>query len=244
MEEKKELFAAPAPESRQIMNSVVKTAEISFEAIDTMKKLDLITPIEIQKLEEAQGFILSNYRDIPTYRPMVVKLVSVLNDKNFPTPDLKFWQCGKEAEVHFNELSRDYFKYKRSIIDLQEMDYKIDQIQKSFEKVIEPNEKADPNLLKFDMERLKVQRDQYEFEMKILEKDIKHRIREVTDWSIISKELSKTCQFSTTQYDEHAASSLLRSLEVSFSDPTIAEKDKVSIKAQLDTFKRLLNKRS
>jgi hypothetical protein len=226
-----------------ITQSISETASTNYDVIAAIKKLDIITEEEITQFKNAQAFALSNFRDVPSYRPMIVKLVSVLNDVNFPTNDKKYWQCKSEAEVHFNELTRDYFKYKRSIIDIKEMEYKIQEIDKMIKGQLQPSQKLDPNLLMFDKERLVIQKDQYEYELKLLEKDIKYRIQEVVDWNIISKELSTKCEYSTINFQEHTVKGHILYLQQKVNDEKTPEAEKKMLKGQLDTFNRL-NKRT
>jgi hypothetical protein len=221
--------------------SISETSSTAFEVVNEIKKLDIITPEEIRRLKEASAFALSNFRDVPTYRPMIVKLTSVLNDANFPTIDKKYWQCKIEAEVHFNELIRNYFKYDRSLIDLRELDYKINEISSMLSRDVEPpdGKKLDPNLLKFDQERLQNTKSQYEYELKLLEKDIKYRIQEVVDWSYISEQIAGKCEFSTTNYQEHTIKGHILLLQNKIKDPKISPEEKRGYQAQLDTFSRL-----
>ena len=231
----------------EVKNSVIASSNVSSNVVDEIKKLDIITPIDIQRLENAGSFILANFRDIPSYRPLIVKITSVLNDSNFPTPDMKYWQCGKEAEVHFNELTRDYFKYQRSIVDIEEMTHKINEMDKMLTGSVSlpPESKYDPALIQFDKKRLEIQRSQYEFELKLLEKDIKHRIQEVIEWNDISKKLAGDCKFSLVNYAEHYdAEGHIAWLQERLKDPKTDDKGKANYKSQLDTFIRLSRKPS
>lgn len=218
---------------------LTQTSTTAFEVVEEMKKLVLITPDEMEKFKAAQAFALTNFRDVPSYRPMIVKLTSVLNDVNFPTVDKKYWQCKIEAEVHFNELVRDYFKYERSLVDIEELAYKINEINRMLNKEIEPSGTLDPNLLTFDMKRLSIKKSQYEYELKILEKDVKFRIQEVTDWAFISKQLAERCEHSTTSYEDHTIKGHVLFLKNMISHPKVNEEDKKVYQAQLDTFNRL-----
>jgi hypothetical protein len=44
--------------------------------------------------------------------------VSVLDDVHFPTPDAKYWQSVREQSVHFSELIRLSFDYRRLLVDI------------------------------------------------------------------------------------------------------------------------------
>ena len=219
--------------------TIIATEGIAFEVLDEIKKLELITLEDISRLKSAQQFAVSNFRDVPSYRPMIIKLTSVLSDANFPTIDRKYWQCKIEAEVHFNELTRDYFKYERSLVDIEEIAYKIHEIERLLNKEIEPKELMDPNILNFDKKRLIIKKSQYEYELKILEKDIKYRIQEVIDWAFISDQLVNKCEFSTVSYQEHTVKGHILFIKKKLENSETSEMEKKQLQAQLDTFTRL-----
>jgi hypothetical protein len=98
---------------------MVSAEEKALNVVDKIGNLTLLTKTDITRLEKAQTFILSTYTDVPEYRPLVIKLSSVLNDMSFPTPDAKYWQCKKEAEVHFTQLVTEMYKYERAMVDIE-----------------------------------------------------------------------------------------------------------------------------
>jgi hypothetical protein len=222
-----------------ITSEIFKTSTTAFEVVEEIKKLTLITPEEMEKFNDAQAFALTNFRDVPSYRPMIVKLTSVLNDVSFPTADKKYWQCKIEAEVHFNELVRDFFKYERSLVDIEELEYKIHEIDRMLNKEVEPNANLDPNLITFDKKRLVIKKAEYEYNVKLLEKDVKYRIQEVIDWAFISEQLKSKCEHSTTSYQDHTVKGHILFLKNMIKNPKVKDEDKRMYQAQLDTFERL-----
>lgn len=224
-------------EENEFTNAV---AEISAEVLNQVSNISLITPKDIAELKKAEAFILQTYTDVRQYRPMVNKLTSVLSDGRFPTADAKFWQAKAEAEVHFNELKRDMFKYDRAKVDVDEITYKIDSITGMLEGEHEVTEQFDPNLVRFDLKRLEIKRSQYIFEMKQLEKTIKYRIEEVTDWYKIANSYESKCTYSTRDPNEHVADTHFKMLMWQVSNAETEEEKKV-FEDQLKTYKRLLN---
>jgi hypothetical protein len=204
--------------------------------VEQINKLTLLTVADAKNLAAAQSFILSTYTDVPEYRPLVIKLSSVLNDGQFPTPDSKFWQCKKEAEVHFNQMVSEIYKYERGMVDIEEMDY---VIASSERKIESDTIDIDPIKLGFEIKRLKIKRDEYIFNMKIVEKSIKYRIQEVVEWAAISDSLKNACKYDTKDYNAHIAENLYKKLEI---DINSSQDDgaKRNYSAQLATLKRLL----
>jgi hypothetical protein len=188
-------------------------------------------------------FIISSFTDVPMYRPMVTKITSVLTNEQFPTPDKKYWQCKNEAEVHFSEMVREVFKYRRAMVDLKEIEYKIDNITRALDRgTISPGEpNLDPKLVEFDLDRMHIKRETYIFEIKSLEKQIKYRIKEVTDWNTIAKTLEPSCKYSIKNYEDHAPETHYMYLKWHVEHAQTEEERKV-YKAQLDTFDSILGK--
>ena len=213
--------------------------EANNEIVDQINDSTIISVDDIKKLEASKEFALSTYTDVPQYRPLIVKLVSVLNDSNFPTPDSKYWQCKSEAEVHFNELNRDLNKYKRSMVDLSEIDYKIEKLKEKVDKKVDDEPELDKNLIQFDIQRLLIKKESYLFEMKQIEKRIKYRIEEISDWNVISQNLETQCEYSKNDHKEHYSKSFIKSLENKIK-ATSNEKEKKILTEQLNTYKRMI----
>jgi hypothetical protein len=211
-----------------------KAKESNDEVLDQIFGLTLITPSDLKKFQDSKEFLLSTYTDVPQYRPLIVKLISVLNDGQFPTPDSKYWQCKSEAEVHYNEFNRELIKYKKALVDIAEIEYKINK----FKTDNHPGE-IDQNLVMFDIKRLEIKKEQYMFELKQIEKNLKYRMEELTDWAVISRQLEDKCEFSTKVYSEHYAKSFIKSLEIKI-NKTENELEKRKLTDQLNTFKRML----
>ena len=236
MQEKQELTKSDLEDNF----SLLKTKETNDEVLEQIFSLTLITPNDLKKFEESKEFLLSTYTDVPQYRPLLVKLVSVLNDTSFPTYDAKYWQCKAEAEVHYNEFNRELIKYKKGLIDIAEIDYKIKVLEK---KLNELEKDTDPILVEFDLKRLFNKKEEYMFEMKQLEKKLKYRMEEMTDWAKISANLEEHCEFSTKVHAEHFSKSFIKSLE-SRINKSSDEKEKKMLNDQLNTFKRMVTEKA
>jgi hypothetical protein len=219
-------------QDNKLLQAVTNT---NFEVLEQIYKGTLISPDDVTKLKEAQDFLLSTYTDVKPFRPMITKLAGVLSNGKFATPDAKFWQCKIEAEVHFNEMIRDIHKYERAKIDLEEIDYEIEHLQRSLE--LNRIKNNDSTKIEFQIRKLKVKKSEYEFEMKQIEKTIKGRIEEVTDWNTIAKKLAPVCQYSTTNSD-YQEESYYKFLEYKIASVT-DEKEKAQFQSQLDTFKQI-----
>lgn len=230
-------------DNNEVNNLSLSGNSIIDEVTRSMGSLSIVDAKDLIHLKESQAFLLSTYTDVPQFRSKIVKIVSVLTDGKFPTVDSKFWQCKAEAEVHFNEMVREFKKFERAIIDVDELEYKIERIQNALLKPVEVSKDYDPKIAEFDLRRLKVRKEEYTFNMKLLEKTLKYRIEEVTDWYDIAKDLEKKCKYSTSNASEHIVESHFAKLQFRV-DSAKDENEKTSFEDQLNTFKRLLVKAS
>jgi len=225
--------------SKQKLEVTNQVAEETKGILKVFVEQTLISPEDIKALNAAKDFAISSFVDTPQYRPMIVKLASVLSDGQFPTADAKFWQCKAEAEVHFNELVRNVYKIESIKVDVDELDYKIGSLHALIESNEVPKEMGDPILMKFDLKRLQIKRESLAFEMKLMEKNTKYRIEEVTDWCSIAGTLVKDCKYSLNNKQEGMVETIYKKLDYEISKAT-DEKTKSNLTAQLNTLKRLL----
>lgn len=221
--------------------NVSLVSQNSFEIVDSIKNTNLIDEIDANNIKKAHNFLLTSYKDVPIYNTRIAKVTSILSDNKFSTNDAKFWQCKMQAEVHFNELVRSIFKLDRVKIDLEELQYQISTIDNILEVKVEENIKLDHMKLSFDKRRLKNKLNQYIYEMKLLEKDIKQRLREINEWAEISNEFEKGCEHSTSSYDEHTYSNHFIALKKLVDNSKNVE-ERTRYISQLNTFLRLLGK--
>lgn len=222
--------------------NLVNVVKNSFEIINEIKNTDLITEQDIENIKKAQTFLLTSYKNVPIYNTRISKVISILSDAKFPTNDAKFWQCKMQAEVHFNELVRGFHKIDRANIDLEEIQYQIatlDNIINSKENL--EATKFDEMKLKFDRRRLVNKLNQYTFELKLLEKDVKQRLREINDWAEMATSFENNCKYSVTDYEDHTYESHLLALKTYIDRSKTTEERKMYVD-QLNTFLRLMGK--
>lgn len=244
----KPIHASPERREKALKNVTVKvnpfiqqTTNDAYEVLNQLNKISVVTPDEVQKLTEAKEFIFSSYVDVPSHRTMVDKVVGVLTDGSFPTPDAKFWQCKKEAEVQFRELLRAYNAYQRGLVDMKEILYRIELAK---DEIANPSSdtRIDPVLIQFDVDRLQLKLQDYSMKMKELEKEVKYRIEELSDWYNIAEEIRGSLEFSDKNYNDHEVKRIFKVLEYQIEKAKKANNEKAeqNFTDQLNTLKRLL----
>jgi len=233
-----EVIAVDQQQQRQTNALIDQSSTKAFEVVSELNKLSLITPNEVRILKDAQVFLLSTYTDVPAFRTYIEKYVGVLTNSRFPTPDSKFWQCKKEAEVQFNELLKAMLRHKAYGIEMDELNYKIGILE------TQKKEAEHPLLVGYDIAKLQVKVAEIGLHIKGVEKEIKYRILEIGDWNTISKEWEGSMKHSKDIYSQHEVDSMLGYLSKELA-AAVDKKDEKSSKvlsAQLDTLKSVIKR--
>lgn len=226
-----------------IQNPYASKAETAITQIfKSLSTISLISHQDIQILEKAHNFLISTYTDVPLYRSYIDKCVGVLTNSRFPTPDAKYWQCKKEAEVQFYELIKEICNYKKILVDIKELLYKKKKFQDQLtSKVVE----MDEFLIICNIERIDIALMEFNFLLKKTEKEIKFRIAEIEDWLDISEEWKPEMKYSTEHYEQHQIESLIQWLSYQLDDAK-SKNDTEAYKVlsdQMDTMKSLLKRK-
>lgn len=156
--------------------------------VEIFSNKEILAEQDWKNLASAKDFIRDNFSQVPMYRPLPVKLFGVLNDKDFPTAESKYWQCKVEAEVHAEQLMNDIHDLESLKIAIEKADYLLHKLlakQKSSELTSEQLE------IDFDIREHKVNMSRLQFKMFKLQKQIKYRIEEIYEWKQITETLKE-----------------------------------------------------
>ncbi len=119
---------------------------------------------------------------------------SVLNDGRYPTKAAKYWQSVREQNSHFENTIRLSFDYRKNNVEIR-------QLKKAIAKEKDEDIK--------ELKQIELEAKQYN---KLgMELQAKHRIREVSTWSKIKKELNDK-SFDDKDVNTHQQDSYLKSL--------------------------------
>ena len=232
----------PSPKTFESKNLAL-VADASLEIIQNIRDKELLTEKDATNIKKAHEFIESTYSDVIIYNPRIVKAVSILSDGKFPTNDAKFWQCKMQAEVHFNEFVRGFYKLDRVHIDMEELQWEIASMDAAIalDGKVDENKKLSVIKLKFDRRRLINKLNQYMYECKLLEKDIKQRLREINDWAEMAESFKPACVHSTSSYEDHTINGHFLAIKNSIRNAKTPEERK-NYADHFTTFCRLLGK--
>lgn len=149
---------------------VSKKGEFGKTPFNIIQNSDVLTREDMDKLIPLTQELKENFKKSQVFRTRTEMEVSVLNDIKFPTPTLKYWQSVREQNVMFGELVMLSYEYRKNLIEIKQIERKIEKEQDDLEK----------ELLQIEMEK-KI------FMSKNQEKTAKDRIRELKAWSEIKE---------------------------------------------------------
>tara|TARA_R100001086_G_scaffold143590_1_gene75622 strand:- start:1386 stop:2000 length:615 start_codon:yes stop_codon:yes gene_type:complete len=188
-------------------------------------ELSLLNKKEKSLLNNIETQVKDNHKKRQIFRTATEMMFSVLNDAKFPTNAAKYWQSVREQSVHYEELVRLSFKYRKLLVDIDEKSHIIDTLAGSV----------------FDMRRSEIEIDELAFEKELMEQIAEDRVREIHSWHGIMQVLSEAEDFDTEDVDAHQAESYLKILQNKAESITQGTNhaEVFNIIGQLNTLKRL-----
>ena len=131
-------------------------------------------------------------------RPRYLMQVSVLKDMKFPTPDAKYWQSLLERDVQFRNLVMLAYDFKEKCADIEIKEAEIEDLGKD-------NNRLSAARIK----KLQTQIERERATLIFMKREAEERIREVTDWTEIIREVEPRLKYSRDNPEEHMPESFL-----------------------------------
>lgn len=207
--------------------------------VELFAKNTVLTQDDAKKLIDSYGFMVNTHQAVAMYRPLVVKLFGVLNSSEFPTTDSRYYQCKVEAEVHSNELIKDLHDFQLLNIKIEKAEYLLNNVMRpKFETCVDPISKKE---IEFDIKEQNVIISNKKFDSILLQKKIKYRISEISEWKSISSQLEKAPDFKNKSHEHILLDMFKNSYSKKAMDPKTSEDEKLFIKNQLDVITHLEN---
>ena len=151
---------------------------------------------------------------------------SVLNDNRFPTKASKYWQSVREQNTHFENLMQLSFEYRKNDIEIEKLQTKIKAEKDIYEKKL-----------------MQVELEEKQFQKASMELMGKHRMREVSTWSKLKKELDDG-SFDKKDVNVHQAESYRQrlTLQANAITPNTSYQEAENVLGQLNTLNRIIKK--
>jgi hypothetical protein len=144
--------------------------------------------------------LVDNWHKKQIFRTETEMRVSVLNDAKHPTNASKYWQSVREMSAHFDALMNLSFDLRKNTVENLRYNRQIEELL------------ADPNANRFDIMELEIDIDRNLYDRSCMLQVAKDRVRELSLWSTIKKELDDN-SFDVENVNTHQAESLHRYFE-------------------------------
>jgi len=144
--------------------------------------------------------LVDNWHKKQIFRTETEMRVSVLNDAKHPTNASKYWQSVREMSAHFDALMNLSFDLRKNTVEKLRYDRQMEELME------------DPNANRFDIMELEIDIDKNLYDRSCMLQVAKDRVRELSLWSLIKKELNDG-SFDDMNVNTHQAESLHRYFE-------------------------------
>jgi hypothetical protein len=144
--------------------------------------------------------LVDNWHKKQIFRTETEMRVSVLNDAKHPTNASKYWQSVREMSAHFDALMNLSFDLRKNTVENLRYNRQMEELL------------ADPNANRFDIMELEIDIDRNLYDRSCMLQVAKDRVRELSLWSTIKKELDDN-SFDVENVNTHQAESLHRYFE-------------------------------
>lgn len=217
------------------MSNEITNETNKLTLVESYYKNSLITKEDMQNLADAANFMYNTHETVPMYRPLIIKMFGVLSNKDFPTADSKYLQCKIEAETHSQELIRELHDLQLQKLQIEKAEFLLNDVMKP--KYDNCNDIIGKKEIEFDMKEQSILLSRKKFEFSQMEKRIKYRISEITEWKKLSEDISKSKEFKNQNQNEILIDLFIRNYESKLL--TVPKEELGSIKAQLDVLKSI-----
>ena len=167
---------------------------------DLKEIVSVLSDEDAQTILSLKDELVDNWHKKQIFRTETEMRVSVLNDAKHPTNASKYWQSVREMSAHFDALMNLSFDLRKNTVDKLRLDKKIQDLL----------ENEDEN--KFDIMEAQIDLDRNLYDRSCMLQVSKDRVRELSLWSTIKRELDDS-SFDAENVNTHQADSLHRYFE-------------------------------
>ena len=176
------------------MSKALQITEDLREIVNVLNEEDANTILSLK------DELVDNWHKKQIFRTETEMRVSVLNDAKHPTNASKYWQSVREMSAHFDALMNLSFDLRKNTVENLRYNRQMEELL------------ADPNANRFDIMELEIDIDRNLYDRSCMLQVAKDRVRELSLWSTIKKELDDN-SFDAENVNTHQAESLHRYFE-------------------------------
>lgn len=174
------------------MKQELQITEDLREIVNVLNEEDANTILSIR------DELVDNWQKKQIFRTETEMRVSVLNDAKHPTNASKYWQSVREMSAHFDALMNLTFDLRKNTVDKLRLDKKMQEYKEHHDEL--------------DIMELQIEIDRNLYDRSCMLQVSRDRVRELSLWSKIKKELDDN-SFDTQDVNVHQAESLHRYFE-------------------------------
>ena len=171
------------------MNDIMDYTDNGIQEIENSQ---ILHEGDFEKLASIKDALMETWIKDKVFRSETDMRYSVLNDTRFPTRAHKYLQARHEQDVHFRNLIYLSCDYQEKQGELMRLEGELEELEDSNEK----NEK----IRKGKIIEKKAEIKRCKFQLQEMRKVAHHRVREVTTWEKIKRELDDG-SFDPDDYD-------------------------------------------
>jgi len=125
----------------------------------------------------------------------------VLSEAEHPTVDSKYWQAIGEQAVHVQEYVSLEFEQKKSMVDMELLQAKIDELEYKLTEDFEHD--FDRKKIEAKLSKKQIELQEKNYGLILQRKTAKERMKEIKNWDIIIAELKPQVKHGTDDFEKH-----------------------------------------
>lgn len=191
----------------------IDLAKFGQQAIDVLKNGELFDPESLKFLNENMKISADVWKRVQRGRTETELRYSVLNDLHHPTPDSKYWQVYREANVQFESLVFASYEWRDNQADLEIIEAEIDDLrweQKHLGK--QERDEIKKRIIEGKIKKKKIERERKSMQMMSAKASAEDRVRELRSLYKIRDELIPNLQYPPESPNDHQLISYAQSL--------------------------------
>ena len=134
---------------------------------------NLLTQEDLSAFKGMVGELRDTWTKKQMFRTETEARFSVLQDNRYPTKASKYWQCVREQSTYLDNLMTLSFDYRRNEAKIKWLEGKVKKEEDEYKQT-----------------KYQIDLDECRFSKASMEKDARHRMREIKMWSKLKKEFN------------------------------------------------------
>lgn len=175
---------------------------------DMFKGYSLVPKKDREYLKEHAPDYQERFVNRSFFRSEFEMRYGVLSDAEHPTVDSKYWQAIGEQAVHVQEYVSLEFEQKKSMVDMELLQAKIDELEYKLTEDFEHD--FDRKKIEAKLNKKKIELQEKNYGLILQRKTARERMKEIKNWDIIISELKPQVKHGTDDFEKHHSERYIR----------------------------------